>query len=204
MLAVNPRKLGCMAIWRPTDSTPLTPLRTPFGLLADSVEADLDARGFTRYTTKALMDANTTLVVRAHATVYADGTPGNNGDYVWNGTAWKPWESDWVSAAPLVTAASGSFVSVTAALRWKYSAGAVVYLLSVTVGSAGTASGNVTVAMPFTAAFTAAAGGMNQATGASIWGVMFSGESVLRINGYNGNGATGTGNILQVSGTVLV
>lgn len=30
-----------MAVWRPTNATALTPLRTPFGLLADSVDAEL-------------------------------------------------------------------------------------------------------------------------------------------------------------------
>jgi len=131
--------------------------------------------------------------------VIADGIT-----YRWSGAAWRAWESDWFSATPLVTAQSGSFVSVNASLRWKYSAGVVVYLISITVGSAGTASGNITVAMPFTAAFTAAAGGMNQSTGTSIWGVIFSGESVLRINSYNNSGAIGTGNLLQASGIALV
>lgn len=123
--------------------------------------------------------------------------------WVYDG-AWKPWESDWISATPIVTAQSGSFVSVTATLRWKYSAGAAVYLISVNIGSAGTASGNILVAMPFTAGFVAAAAGMNQSTGTSVWGVMFSGENALRVNTYNNGGATATGNLLHVSGTVLI
>lgn len=60
-------------------------------------------RGFIRYTTKALMDANTTAVAGAHANVYADSTATNNGDYIRAGSAWIS-----LASAPLAVAVTGA------------------------------------------------------------------------------------------------
>jgi hypothetical protein len=58
--------------------------------------------------------------------------------------------------------------------------------------------------MPWTAAFASASGGMSQTSGTSIWGVIFSGDTLLRINSYNNGGVIATGNILLISGSVFI
>jgi len=73
------------------DGTEPGSLKTISNAQANASEAAMNtaSKGFyLRYTTKTLMLANTTASVGQHATVYADPSTGNNGDYVWNGTAW--------------------------------------------------------------------------------------------------------------------
>lgn len=60
------------------------------GTVEEQIVAGLDARGFIRYATRALMNVNTTAAFGTHATVYADPTPVLNGDYSWSGLAWIP------------------------------------------------------------------------------------------------------------------
>lgn len=74
----------------PAKGTPVTPFRTPFTALAESVADALDKlnmQSFPRYATRSALPSSGNQV-RQHATVYADPTAGNNGDYYWNGTAW--------------------------------------------------------------------------------------------------------------------
>lgn len=50
----------------------------------------LQITSYLQYTTRALMNAAAGTVVGQHATVNADSTPANNGDYFWTGSAWTP------------------------------------------------------------------------------------------------------------------
>ncbi len=74
----------------PAKGSPITPYRTPFIALVESTATALDTlnlQSFRRYAKRSDLPSsgNTT---RQHATVYADPTSSNNGDYYWNGTAW--------------------------------------------------------------------------------------------------------------------
>lgn len=74
----------------PAKGDPIVPFRNPFIALTESVATSLDtlqSYGFPRYPTRADLPSSGNLN-RQHATVYADPTAGNNGDYFWNGTAW--------------------------------------------------------------------------------------------------------------------
>lgn len=74
----------------PAKGDPITPFRTPFSALAESVATQLDklsTYGFPRYAKRSDLPSKD-VVPRQHATVYADPTAANNGDYYWNGTSW--------------------------------------------------------------------------------------------------------------------
>lgn len=73
------------------DGTEPGSLKTVANAQANAAETAMNnaSTGFyLRYATKALLTANSTASVGQHATVYADSTPANNGDYVWSGSAW--------------------------------------------------------------------------------------------------------------------
>lgn len=74
----------------PAKGDPITPFRTPFVTLAESMATALDKlneQSFPRYATRSALPSSN-VKPRQHATVYADPTAGNNGDYYWNGTSW--------------------------------------------------------------------------------------------------------------------
>lgn len=74
----------------PAKGDPIVPFRNPFNNLAESMATALDSLqtySFPRYATRSALPSTGNLA-RQHATVYADPTAGNNGDYYWNGTAW--------------------------------------------------------------------------------------------------------------------
>lgn len=73
------------------DGTEPGSLKTVSNAQANAAETAMNnaSKGFyLRYTTKALMLANVTASANQHATVYADSTTANNGDYWWQGGAW--------------------------------------------------------------------------------------------------------------------
>ena len=71
------------------DNTPFAPIQAPFNAQSAALNDALSAGAFAPYATKALMDAAPGTRVGQHASVYADGTVANNGDYRWSGTAWS-------------------------------------------------------------------------------------------------------------------
>lgn len=74
----------------PTQGSPIVPYRTPFITLAESVATALDKledQSFIRVATRSALPGSGN-ITRQHATVYADPTVGNNGDYYWNGSTW--------------------------------------------------------------------------------------------------------------------
>lgn len=74
----------------PVKGSAITSYATPFANLADSVATALDkvqTYAFPRYAKRSDLPTSGNLT-RQHATVYADPTTGNNGDYYWNGTTW--------------------------------------------------------------------------------------------------------------------
>lgn len=58
-----------MAIWRPTDDTPLIPLRTPFGLMADSIDAALADTGWVDFGGGFTPAANWTVITAQYRKV---------------------------------------------------------------------------------------------------------------------------------------
>lgn len=75
----------------PTQGSPIVPIRTPFITLAESVASALDKlddQSFIRVATRSALPSSGN-VMRQHATVYADPTVANNGDYFWNGSTWN-------------------------------------------------------------------------------------------------------------------
>lgn len=76
----------------PAKGDPITPYRTPFSNMAESIATALDkvsTQSFPRYAKKSDLPTTNNLI-RQHATVYADPTAANNGDYYWNGSSWLP------------------------------------------------------------------------------------------------------------------
>jgi hypothetical protein len=71
--------------------------------------------GFLFAGTQALLNTVTSVNIGDHATVFADSSVANNGDYVWTGTAWRLATGDtgWVAMTP----ASGVTLSANAAAR---------------------------------------------------------------------------------------
>jgi len=70
------------------DNTPFAPIQAPFNAQSEALDDALSDGAFAPYTTKALLDAAPGTRVGQHATVYADGSDANNGDYSWNGAEW--------------------------------------------------------------------------------------------------------------------
>ena len=70
------------------DNTPFAPIQAPFNAQSEALNDALSDGAFAPYTTKALLDAAPGTRVGRHATVYADGSDANNGDYSWNGAEW--------------------------------------------------------------------------------------------------------------------
>ena len=81
------------------DNTPFAPIQAPFNSQSAALNDALTAGAFQPYATKALLDAAPGTRVGQHASVYADGTVANNGDYRWSGTVWDTSVTDtgWVN-----------------------------------------------------------------------------------------------------------
>ena len=157
------------------------------------------------YTTQALMNAAPGSWVGQRAEVYADSTAGNNMTYRWNGSAWKAWDSDWITYTPSLSATSGGFGSAAATGFYKYSAGAVTVTINALISSVGTAAGQIVATLPVQAAFAAILSGKEVALG----GVALSGEivasgSTVSIVNYVSGSIIGAGARAIVTGTYRV
>lgn len=76
---------------KPQATDQIAPLETLLSNMQDSVQTALTNRNknmFLLYATRAAMNAVPGTQVGQHATVYADSTTANNGDYTWSGSAW--------------------------------------------------------------------------------------------------------------------
>ena len=100
------------------DNTPFAPIQAPFNAQSEALNDALSDGAFQPYATKALMDAAPGTRVGQHASVYADATSYNNGDYKWGGSVWvQTWASG--SKSPFAVAvgagsnATGSYATVT-------------------------------------------------------------------------------------------
>src|SRR3954470_13706106 len=72
------------------DDTSFAPIQDPFNGISQALNGALKKVGYTTYASYAtlILPANVGTVVGQHATVNADSTPVNNGDYTWSGSAW--------------------------------------------------------------------------------------------------------------------
>jgi len=87
------------------------------------------------------------------AEVFADSTAANNMIYRWNGSVWKPWDSDWITYTPTLTGvAIGTGGSATNTAAYRFVAGQVKVRGVITLGSSGSSvSGTIVVTLPVTA-----------------------------------------------------
>lgn len=116
----------------------VTPFQAPFNAQSDALEASLNgvaANFFLAYATKSAMVSEPGTRVRQHATVYADSTAANNGDYWWDGANWQPM----VKAGTPVAWAAGLGSNTTAAKTVTFPAGRFTAPPIVTVTNTGAA-----------------------------------------------------------------
>ena len=87
-------------------------------------------------------------VVNQKAFCPADGIT-----YRYNGTTWKPWDSDWINWTPALSAGAGSFVTGNGTLtaRYQWVAGQVSYLFRYLMGTTSTIGTNSNFTLPITA-----------------------------------------------------
>jgi len=94
------------------DNTPFAPIQAPFNTQSAALNDALSSGSFMPYATKALLDTAPGTRVGQHASVYADGTVANNGDYRWSGTVWiQTWGS--ASGLPFRMSAGVTVAKVT-------------------------------------------------------------------------------------------
>lgn len=70
------------------DADFVTPIQTPLNSQSNALDAALTKSAFLPYPTLAALNLVPGTIVGQHATVNADTTASNNGDYVWSGAAW--------------------------------------------------------------------------------------------------------------------
>lgn len=128
----------------------ISPLHPVFGALATSVHNAMnslgrDAGGY-RVASAAARDAIFTSPVIGN-TVFRTDT---NLTERYNGSAWKPWDSDWIAYTPsssTITAGAGTTVT-----RYRYENGRIRCHIRYTIGSGGNITGTLSVALPVTRA----------------------------------------------------
>jgi len=109
----------------------------------------------------------------------------------------------WSTSSPTVTALSGTFTTVAAAVRYKQIGETVFFSCKVTVTTNGTAAGDVRVPLPVTAYSDSAMAGRNTATGVSLTGdisTATAGLDTLQIKTYNNQYPAADGAILVING----
>lgn len=109
--------------------------------------------------------------------------------------------SSWISTTPTPTASSGSFTTVSCALRHRVFGKTVFFSATITITTAGTAAGNIVVPLPFTPVGTQAGGGKETAsTGLQCnWQTT---ASTLVIAKYDNTTIIANGRTVIVSGTL--
>jgi hypothetical protein len=123
-------------------------------------------------------------------------SPNANGSAIYDGAA-----TDIGSSIPTIGSSGGAIGSVTAVgLNWTRDKDRYEFDARVTVTTVGTATGYLTMSLPFTAAANCSISGTNQSTGVALTGYATGTE--LRI--FSGTGAfpAASGNLLVVSGVV--
>ena len=113
------------------DNDPFAPVQAPLNAQSAALNVALNDGAFRPYATKALMDAAPGTRVGQHASVYADGTATNNGDYRWNGNSWGSRLSRSVGVSFNTSTLSSGIITVTHGL------GVVPTWAQVTLGNNG-------------------------------------------------------------------
>lgn len=109
------------------------------------------------------------------------------------------------STSPVPTAGAGTFTTVSAALSYTRIADRVLFDVTVTITTNGTASADVRVTLPFTAASNATAVGRETAVGGKeLAGTIAAAGNTVIITNYDNTYPGGTGTVLTVSGVFRV
>lgn len=95
--------------------------------------------------TTTARDLLTDMVTGDRCLVAADGI-----NYRYNGSAWKAWESDWITYAPTLTNITLGTASSTQ-YRYRYTGGVVEVDFSIRLGTGGSFTGSPTMTLPVTA-----------------------------------------------------
>ena len=113
-------------------------------------------------------------------------------------------ESAWTTYTPTVAAGTGTFINVSAAGRYKTIGKTVFVSVNVTITTNGTASGYVTVTLPFAAAASLSpwilAGRENAVAGLMLVGVVGSAASFMFVQNHNATYPGANGYVLALSG----
>ena len=99
------------------DNSPFAPVQAPLNAQSAALNVALNNGAFMPYATKALLDAAPGTRVGQHASVHADGTAANNGDYRWSGLAWERLSTTFAEAAGVANF-SGTGGSSSAPIYW--------------------------------------------------------------------------------------
>lgn len=104
----------------------------------------------------------------------------------------------WTAYTPTITAASGTFTTVSATARYKKIGKSILLQADVTITTAGTAAGNILVSLPFTAAAFAYIGTCREhaLTGKS-------GAAIINASGTTAVMIDSTGTTLIATGNVV-
>jgi hypothetical protein len=105
----------------------------------------------------------------------------------------------WATYTPIVTAATGTFTTVSATGRYKQIGKTVFIYIAVTITTNGTASGSVTVTLPVTSGVTnVICGRENMATGYMLQGLISA--ALVGIVNYDNTYPGGDGRLLLMTG----
>ena len=108
----------------------------------------------------------------------------------------------WTSAAPTVTASTGTFTSVSATRRHLYQGKVCHFNLEITITTVGTASGFVQVDLPVAAAGPSVfVGRERNATGLIVYGQVLATSTQILIRDYSNTSIIGAGRIINLSGS---
>jgi hypothetical protein len=135
-------------IYKPDSTDQVTPLETPFNLLANSVQTALDKREVYSYRWADASERNATTGMRAGDTGYQADE-----DTVYRrvGSSWKVWERPEKTYVPIATNLNvGTGGSAGTDARYMVSGGMVFVQIRSTLGTSGFSVGNVLYSVPLT------------------------------------------------------
>ncbi|WLE58398.1 hypothetical protein GIY62_14810 [Burkholderia plantarii] len=104
------------------------------------------------------------------------------------------------TSSPTITAASGALNSYTSTLRWSTIGKTATWTLFATITDRGTASGALSIQLPFQVRLSVAATGIDAQNNISIHGYLSSNTSIEFVSRYDGTTAAITGAVLVLSG----
>ena len=120
------------------DNSPFAPVQAPLNAQSAALNTALNDGAFRPYTTKALLDAAPGTRIGQHASVYADGTVANNGDYTWSGSKWAAASKSPVRGGTVTaTTTQGGDIVITFAPPFTTACAAVVFQDANTGGGIG-------------------------------------------------------------------